>query len=71
MPVKEKQMLPFAMLFLDNVTNEARGYDDFDDESLFTYNAKLQTSNTIFMGGTLVLSSLEERDSDTKADSED
>lgn len=69
MLVKEMKFLPFAMFFLDNVSNEARGYNDF--EEAYSYNARLQISNTITMGGTLVLSSFEERDSDTKSDSED
>lgn len=69
MLVKEMKFLPFAMCFLDNVSNEARGYNDF--EEAYSYNARLQISNTITMGGTLVLSSFEERDSDTKSDSED
>ena len=69
MPVKEMTCLPFAMCFLDGISNETRGYDDFEEN--YTYDAKLQVSNTIFMGGTLVLSSFEERDSDTKSDSED
>lgn len=69
MPVKETDMIPFAMRFLDIISNEERGYDDFDVS--YSYDAKSQVSNTITMGGTLVLTSFEEKDSDTKSDSED
>ena len=61
--------LPFAMCFLDLTPNADRGFTDFEMSS--TYDPKSQTSNTVTMGPTLVLSSFQERDSDSKADSED
>lgn len=66
---KKVDMLPFAMLFLDAVTNKERGYSDFDGE--YPYDAKSQVSSTISMGGTLVLTSPDSGDSDTKSDSEE
>ena len=66
---KNVNMLPFAMMFLDGVTNKERGYSDFDGE--YPYDARSQVSSTISMGGTLVLSSLDQGDSDTKSDDED
>lgn len=62
-------VLPFAMCVLDEVKSEERGFQPFPDN--WQYDAKAQVSNIITMGPTLVLSSLEQRDSDTKADSED
>ena len=61
--------LPFAMCILDLTSDEERGFKDFEMST--TYDPKSQTSNTITMGPTLVLSSFQERDSDSKADSED
>lgn len=66
---KKVDLLPFAMLFIDAVSNKERGYTDFDAE--YPYDAEKQVSNTIFMGGTLVLTSPSSGDSDTKSDSED
>lgn len=62
-------VFPFAMCILDLTSNEERGFTDFELST--TYDPKSQTSITITMGPTLVLSSVQERDSDTKADSEE
>lgn len=62
-------MLPIAMLTLDVISSAQRGYADFDVK--VQYNPILQVSNLMSFGGTLVLSSFEQRDSDTKSDSED
>ena len=69
MPVKQLDVLPFAMRLLDLVPSEERGYDRFDQE--YPYDATNQVSYTIVMGGTLVLTSPDKGDSDTKSDSED
>lgn len=62
-------MKPFAMLNPDLVSSIERGYSDFPAD--FIYDPVTQMSNTLFLGGTLVLTSCEQRDSDTKSDSED
>ena len=62
-------VLPFGMCTLDTMTQGERGFKPFPES--WTYDPVSQVSNLIFMGGTLVLSSFEERDSDTKSDSED
>ena len=67
--MKKNTALPFAMCFLDLTSNEERGCADFELST--NYDPKSQTSNTVTMGPTLVLSSFQERDSDSKADSED
>ncbi len=67
--VVDYNVLPFAMCVLDTVKNEERGIQPFPEN--WQYDAKAQVSNIITMEPTLVLSSIQERDSDTKADSED
>lgn len=66
---EKKAVLPYAMYIIDNVSMEERGFKDFSAGN--NYDAKTQTSTTITMGPTLVLSSFEEKDSDSKNDNED
>lgn len=66
---RKNDILPFAMLFIDTVSNKERGYSDF--EGVYPYDANSQVSSTITMGGTLVLTSPSSGDSDTQSDNED
>lgn len=61
--------MPFAMTDIDMMTSEERGYRPIPTK--WIYDPRTQMSNIISMGGTLVLSSVQEQDSDTESDSED
>ena len=62
------KQLPFAMCMLDTIEDKERGYEEIPEGA--KYDPESQTSNIVFMGSTLVITSFKERDSDSKQDPE-